>query len=170
MTANPRKFAIPTLYNGVKFRSRLEARYAAFFDELDWRWKYEALELDSYLPDFLILFEKRPLLFEVKGFDEELRAAQLKIEMSGWDGDSLIACGDVDGQTIGHVNIAHPELRTWEEADVFFCINCGRVAVAAGGGSWRCRHCGAREGHVGSYDPEEAWNKAGNRVQWSPGT
>ncbi|MEA2669684.1 MAG: hypothetical protein QOJ33_2618, partial [Chloroflexota bacterium] len=30
--------AIPTTYDGVNFRSRLEAKWAAFFDLLGWRW------------------------------------------------------------------------------------------------------------------------------------
>ena len=31
----------PTTYADVKFRSRLEARWAAFFDLAGWRWEYE---------------------------------------------------------------------------------------------------------------------------------
>lgn len=33
--------AIETVYKGYKFRSRLEARWARFFDALDIRWEYE---------------------------------------------------------------------------------------------------------------------------------
>lgn len=33
--------AIPTVYNGVQFRSRTEARWAVFFDALGIRWFYE---------------------------------------------------------------------------------------------------------------------------------
>lgn len=33
--------AIPTIYNGVEFRSRLEARWAVFFDAMRVRWEYE---------------------------------------------------------------------------------------------------------------------------------
>lgn len=164
-----RLFGIPTMFEGVRYRSRLEARYAAFFAALDWRVQYEPMDLDGYIPDWLVYFERRPLLVEVKGSDEELDAAKLKIELSGWRGDALILCGEVHGQTIGQIRIASEETLTWEEADLFFCINCRRVAVAAGGGDWRCRHCGAREDHVGSYDPSEAWAASGNRVQWRAG-
>jgi len=50
---------IPTLYAGVTFRSRLEARWARFFDALSLRWEYEpqGFQLPSgacYLPDFWI--------------------------------------------------------------------------------------------------------------------
>ena len=33
--------AIQTEYRGYKFRSRLEARWAVFFESMGWKWKYE---------------------------------------------------------------------------------------------------------------------------------
>lgn len=49
--------AIPTAYEGISFRSRLEARWAVFFDQLKIRWEYEpeGFQLpngERYLPDF----------------------------------------------------------------------------------------------------------------------
>jgi len=48
--------AIETRYKGYRFRSRLEARWAVFFDALGVRWQYEpeGFDLDGvwYLPDF----------------------------------------------------------------------------------------------------------------------
>lgn len=35
-------------------RSRLEARWAALFDLIGWRWTYEPFDADGYIPDFLI--------------------------------------------------------------------------------------------------------------------
>lgn len=58
--------AIETRYKGCRFRSRLEARWAVFFDALDIKWQYEpqgfeiktAWEEDKtkwlYLPDFYL--------------------------------------------------------------------------------------------------------------------
>lgn len=51
--------AIETEYKGYRFRSRLEARWAVFFDKLGLKWEYEpeGLELPTgewYLPDFYI--------------------------------------------------------------------------------------------------------------------
>lgn len=47
---------IPTTYGGVKFRSRLEARWAVFFDHIKLRWFYEyegyRLDVGWYVPDF----------------------------------------------------------------------------------------------------------------------
>lgn len=48
--------AIETVYNGYRFRSRLEARWAVFFDALgvEWQYEVEGFDLDGiwYLPDF----------------------------------------------------------------------------------------------------------------------
>ena len=49
--------AIETKYKGYRFRSRLEARWAVFFDALGIKWEYEpeGFDLGSlgyYLPDF----------------------------------------------------------------------------------------------------------------------
>ena len=48
--------AIQTHYKGYRFRSRLEARWAVFFDALGVKWEYEkqgySLPSGPYLPDF----------------------------------------------------------------------------------------------------------------------
>lgn len=47
---------IPTWYNGQKFRSRTEARWAVFFDRqgIEWEYEKEGYDLQGhwYLPDF----------------------------------------------------------------------------------------------------------------------
>jgi hypothetical protein len=45
--------AIPTEYNGVLYRSRLEARWAVTFDLLKWDIEYEPIDLRGWIPDFL---------------------------------------------------------------------------------------------------------------------
>ena len=75
--------AIQTEYQGYRFRSRLEARWAVFFDAMGIQWEYEpegyALEDGTlYLPDFWLNINRRmfpgeqksrPGCFvEVKGF------------------------------------------------------------------------------------------------------
>ncbi len=61
--------AIPTTYRGIVFRSRLEARWAAFFDVCGWDWAYEPFRLDGWLPDFLIRTNACDVLAEVKPVD-----------------------------------------------------------------------------------------------------
>lgn len=64
--------AIETSYHGCLFRSRLEARWAVFFDALKLNWQYEpeGFKLSTgewYLPDFLLYFKNGPPLWiEIK--------------------------------------------------------------------------------------------------------
>lgn len=70
---NQRFEAIETRYAGCRFRSRLEARWAVFFDALNVRWDYEpegfVLGTELYLPDFWLPDIK--LWVEVKGAVEK---------------------------------------------------------------------------------------------------
>lgn len=71
--------AIETIYNGHRFRSRLEARWAVFFDACGIKYEYEpeGFKLEDgtcYLPDFLVYVKHRsdtdiyePVYVEVKG-------------------------------------------------------------------------------------------------------
>jgi len=63
--------AIETVYRGWRFRSRLEARWAVFFDALGIAWEYEpeGYELSDgsyYLPDFWLPTFNRGMFVEVK--------------------------------------------------------------------------------------------------------
>jgi hypothetical protein len=63
--------AIETVYNGYRFRSRLEARWAVFFDAAGIKYEYEpeGYDLGSqgwYLPDFWL--KDLEMWLEVKGF------------------------------------------------------------------------------------------------------
>ena len=56
--------AIETVYKGYRFRSRLEARWAVFFDTLGLKWDYEIEgfdlgEVGKYLPDFRVRYPGR---------------------------------------------------------------------------------------------------------------
>lgn len=58
---------IPTRFKGVNFRSRLEAKWAHVFDLLGWDWLYEPIDLEGWVPDFLIRCRgKRDLLIDIK--------------------------------------------------------------------------------------------------------
>lgn len=54
MTTDAAQRGIPTKYRNTQFRSRLEARWAAFFDLVSWKWVYEPFDADGWIPDFLI--------------------------------------------------------------------------------------------------------------------
>jgi hypothetical protein len=78
--------AIPTSYAGCLFRSRIEARWAVFFDHLGIRWEHEPEGFETsagrYLPDFRIRTVGRSQWFEVKPEDapEDPRHAALAVE------------------------------------------------------------------------------------------
>jgi len=101
--------AIPTDYAGVRFRSRLEARWAALFDALDWPWAYEPLDLEGYVPDFVLPLEvggrPAPLLVEVKPAlyyrELEEHEAHAKIARSGWEGDWLVVGASLHWPRLG---------------------------------------------------------------------
>jgi hypothetical protein len=84
-TASPIQ-AIETRYAGCRFRSRLEARWAVFFDALHIEWQYEVEgyvlpDGTRYLPDFWL--PNLGVLIEVKGEDptrEEIEKARLIAE------------------------------------------------------------------------------------------
>ena len=96
---------IPTLYRGVMFRSRLEARWAAFFDTLKWPWFYEPFDLQGYIPDFALRFDVGEILVEVKPALslDEMSYAKSKLDLSGWDGEAIIV-----GVGLFESNASHP--------------------------------------------------------------
>jgi hypothetical protein len=60
--------SIPTTgIQGIRFRSRIEAQWAEMFTKLGWEWEYEPIDLNGYIPDFIIKFPYEHLLVEVKG-------------------------------------------------------------------------------------------------------
>jgi hypothetical protein len=93
--------AIKTVYNGYLFRSRLEARWAVFFDELKIKYEYEPemaevgrIFVQNYIPDFFL--PEIELYIEIKGqepTENEIRKA------AGWANDTgpvLILYGGMD--------------------------------------------------------------------------
>lgn len=119
--------AIETVYNGYRFRSRLEARWAVFFDALGIEYEYEPegyeynnLSGDNpdtdtfrWLPDFR-LPKENGLLVEVKGGDEALKKDWEKLcNAVDWNStpasDGLLILG----------NIPNPDEIGWGRIPVF---------------------------------------------------
>jgi hypothetical protein len=80
---------IPTVYRGRQFRSRLEARWAVFFDIVGWPYEYEPFELDGWIPDFLLLGHS-PVLVEIKPVVEFPELVAEKVKQSRPDQEVLI--------------------------------------------------------------------------------
>lgn len=95
--------AIETVYKGYKFRSRLEARWAVFFDALGLQWEYEPQGFCNgkakYLPDFYI--KDWDAYVEVKpqrpGFNEEIQRA-LQFITYGGPIKRLVILGDIPSE------------------------------------------------------------------------
>jgi len=83
---------IETVYKGYKFRSRLEARWAVFFDSLGIKWEYEKegykLKHGWYLPDFWLLYQHKSEYpnsgewVEIKGQKITKKEEQLALDLS----------------------------------------------------------------------------------------
>lgn len=116
--------AIPTEYNGIVFRSRLEVRWAIFMDSLGVKYQYEleGYDLDSawYLPDFWL--PEQEVWLEVKGgcpTNQEERKVRLLCEYSGkpvvilWGGFPMLEGGqrpilyDSDMVAAGYPEVGH---------------------------------------------------------------
>lgn len=111
--------AIETLYKGYRFRSRLEARWAIFFDALGIKWDYEleGYELKNgmkYLPDFWL--PEQNIFVEIKGerpTEEEREKARSLAKESGkrvlifwgnvgeYPGDCALVFGDREDNCYG---------------------------------------------------------------------
>ena len=70
---------IETIYNGYRFRSRLEARWAVFFDALGIKYEYENEGYDLgeagwYLPDFWL--PKEEVFIEIRPSDKYIYDAK----------------------------------------------------------------------------------------------
>lgn len=63
--------SIPTKFNGVMYRSRLEAKWACFFTILGWEFQYEPFDLSGWIPDFVLKGKKQNTLVEIKPFFDE---------------------------------------------------------------------------------------------------
>lgn len=164
---------IETWYRGILYRSRLEAKWAAMFDECGWSCSYEAIDLGGYIPDF-VLKGRRPILAEVKPFvewDEFIQYGEWlrnKVRGSGWEHEVLILGSDpnvgVDLQ-LGHLVGAALASRwncgkcsEWCDDDCVFgqaawarCSKCRQPGLFEPYGPWRLRPCG----HYGSDDGQD---------------
>jgi hypothetical protein len=187
--------AIPTSYRGVNYRSRLEAKWAAFFTIIGWRFIYEPFDGGGYIPDFLITGPS-PLLVEIKPavIRAKYEAPINKIE-SGlkdtWMHDILILGADPtprwpeeswpDNPIAGILGEFYTDRHVWADRGWSFaaacwlcCGYCGTFGVYHQDQSYAGRPCGHYDGDsfigpVYSSVLESHWADAGNDVKWRSG-
>ena len=89
-TLGPEQTPAVTEYGGVTFRSQLEARWAAYFDQRGIVWEYEPARFNGWTPDFRLVLGGAPVYAEVKPVDEFPMDVAERVLNSGCDGDILI--------------------------------------------------------------------------------
>lgn len=147
--------AIETEYNGLKFRSRLEARWAVFLDAVGIKYLYEpeGFEFEDgtrYLPDFYLPDSHQFL--EVKGVQTE----------RDWH---KVDCLIDEGQDVV-VGFSDMSFRAWnwdwgplegpkvlrysneDESYLVRCAKCGKYYFMAELGTYECRACGHYDGNA----------------------
>lgn len=143
--------AIETKYKGYRFRSRLEARWAMFFDAIGFPWEYEpeGFELSDgtrYLPDFRLFGH---IWYEIK---PETVTEDPKVK------------------TFNHDSFDHSTLEVFQEfctllsgdplhwlKNHWICSQCGHLDMGA---DWNCEgpqtrevYCFYCDSHQGENDP-----------------
>lgn len=88
--------AIPTSYNNIDFRSKLEVKYARLLDDLNIPYEYEGVAFEfedgtKYLPDFWL--PRSEAFLEIKGIMEPLDGH--KIYLMSQEQDVIV--GDCEG-------------------------------------------------------------------------
>ncbi len=182
--------AIPTNYNGINFRSRLEAKWARFFDLLGWKWDYEPVDFDGYIPDFY-LHGERGCFVEIKpamrveelaslnersyaamqGTDKRMLYLGAAIDISNSD------CpydGDEDHELIGVVvDFLSDKCQDGRFVDLddyaYFvdCEECGNVSFTGVNLGWSTHCCADHtKKHSTVIDVCDLWKQATNTTQY----
>lgn len=173
--------AIPTLYRGRMYRSRLEARWAAFFDRLGWTHEYEPFDLGAWSPDFAIT-DPFNALIEVKPLTEPDYDLFERVQGAGKGNGAIfvtrvapikIACGLVD---VGWWAASYqPVVIVWAADSERPALYADFVSLTSDGQQWVSGTQGGGpvekvDRHLFRYDDYTMglWADASNAVQWEP--
>jgi len=141
---------IETRYKGYRFRSRLEARWAVFFDALQIPYRYEPEGFDlnglRYLPDFYLPAEQLGSWIEVKPYipqtpEDWSSLLRRLFELSKFKGEDAIAIlGDPYPGEYKLFFVAYlletdeliiPRIDTYDEQEIVFAeSDCGAISLA----------------------------------------
>lgn len=161
--------AIETQYKGFRFRSRLEARWAVFFEAMciEWQYEPEGYELQSgrYLPDFKLpkcgyrgmgakagsieLFGSVGLFVEIKGQEPTQHEKRLCIDLGQQTNTPIIICVGLPPNQYGCFGDRDGgriyDMFPGGDVDMTFmrCCKCRRVKVdyALGRSNYHCDYC-----------------------------
>ena len=144
-----RRRGIPTMWDGRRYRSRLGARWARFFDLLHWKHEYEPFDLPGFIPDFVLTDGLRPILIDVRPlavlgqFDQRLDELEALI-FRYWK-NPIICVGAVLLERQGMFDlslglISDPDGLSGP-AEIVQCGYCGRLSLNNYTGAWESLLC-----------------------------
>jgi hypothetical protein len=99
--------AQPTVYRGIRFRSKTEARWAVFFDNLDITWVYEptrqqissgTYHVDFYIPDW-------DVYVEVKGSDPTDLEIRKCVDLASVEHKKVLLLQNTPGNSKGEIMV-----------------------------------------------------------------
>ena len=171
--------AIPTRYEGVNFRSRLEAKWAAMFDLLEWRWTYEPCDFCGWIPDFaihgetLVYVEVKPVATFPLDVAEKIDASQcadetLIVGVSPWLSECKVSslgwlCERFEGESYCWGDAVLGRWRDSPRNQIGFCHAdmsfSDRITGNYDGGSYGTDA-------VDICEIDAMWREAGNRTRW----
>jgi len=178
--------AIPTVFKGIRLKSRLEADFAYLIENLGYKWLYEPQSylLDNgyhYLPDFYV--PELKLFIECRGYESIKGQSQIDVfaEMvaRGEIGPDLIkrhpipqgcefSYSDVYNDYLDYLVIGPNDCIFYEctarygvsksdDATICECDSCKHWFFAGTSGSYQCRHCGRWDGNNHLIDMRWLW-------------
>jgi hypothetical protein len=182
---------IPTMYAGVNFRSRLEARWAAMFNVLGIDWAYEPIDLPGWIPDFRVgqwYCEVKPEISD-DGLDKHVAKIQRSVDEylgadPSWLGVVMLGNTIRDDGHVGSAVTRNFGRWLWRHDDGEYayphgirpCEGCGRARLFGEHGL-DLQLCGS----CLDVPPDERprvrpvtlplralWNHCGNLVRWEP--
>lgn len=180
--------AIPTTFAGVQMRSRLEARWAAFFTNCGWKWTYEPFDTEGWAPDFTLHMPAGDIYVEVKPvLTPHVRSVFIDVArplvtsvgaralLVGSSLDFMNGC--CDSALIG-VGIGKGAYDDGDDIGIGCCggrngrqlCHNGMVSMSPNGADYTCWVCDEYDGNP-SHDAVTAgvdalWADACNRSQW----
>lgn len=174
--------AIPTTYREYVFRSRLEAKWARFFDLLGWNWEYEPFDCDGWIPDFALIGKDQMTLVEVKPisvFDSETAA---KIDRADTEHEVLlVGIGLFPTADWFHGDLGIGWLREgsfgylpadggwdWNEARLIRDGNRWGFHHVTGSYNDRMGNVYWKDSRYAPTDVSALWAQASNTTQWFP--
>lgn len=159
------KYGIKTYgpYN-IQCRSRIEAKWAWFFEKCKWNWEYEPIDLHFYIPDFIVTFGTKNILVEIKCDTvlSSLSKYQSKIQKSGWTDSYVILGGkiwyDLPKQKI-YIGITNES----KNVELLYCPTCSTYAIFHS----KCIQCQGSLKSPAFTEVRHLWSECCNLTQWT---